>query len=705
MDQIYKNAFKTVIWLGKETNKTRRAAQIFRGSRDAAERAVYRALELQEAGSYANPLDADTYKPYGMPPVTRADWDCIIDIYSRRWFCRVWVMQEVALSREPEVWCGDIPIPWEDICILATFFGVTNILVSLMQVCPSPHYLRGARGIGCAASLYFVREVCKGRSSKLSGSLANMRLGMGMRGQIPESLLVTLIFLSYPLEATKYRDKIYALHGMLKHLCGSTDIQADLSPNYQLCQDADVFEKVGKAILRESNSLHLITLGGSNPGRNVTGLPSWLPDFTNDSHPNPMLGPNYKPTRPLDAPGCSSSTGSRARIEGNKLHVRGFRLGTVSSLGETWRDMRHKRFYDCFDMLLQIDPVYRYTGQPRLEAFWRTMILDMEFSVRPASANTGSDFKDYIMFYLSSKVEDDIDSGIDEKTAIDSLQSMGVLAGDGSGPLPSLEQVMQTAFRIHELRSTGAPQAVPEYLGPLLFQGALRFETHFLYAMVFRRPFAMDSGHLACGPEWTQAGDEVWVISGCPTPLILLADFEAHMMPDETCGRYIGRGVRHGEESVHWREMNADEKTVIDFQVNRLAGHFKPLIGKEDEKAIEGYHARATTETGDSSASDSNATHSLDTAYKRCLDQFREAAGTTSGGSYDIVDLPDQIGSLLKQSLWRNGYGVAELGIDFRVKHGFRPPSTGYRLRKQGMYGFWKTWKAGIVKVESILMG
>ncbi|RYO97009.1 hypothetical protein DL763_002946 [Monosporascus cannonballus] len=140
-----------------------------------------------------------------------------------------------------------------------------------------------------------------------------------------------------------------------------------------------------------------------------------------------------------------------------------------------------------------------------------------------------------------------------------------------------------------------------------------------------------------------------------------VADFEAHMMSDETCGRYIGREVRHGEESVHWREMNADEKTVMDFQLNRLSGHFKPFVGKEGEKidedgttspdtearsegeslgeslpeviladdgisqAIMGYHARATTEAGDSNDGDSNATHSLDTAYGRCLD--RNTAG------------------------------------------------------------------------------
>ncbi|RYP03764.1 hypothetical protein DL764_004939 [Monosporascus ibericus] len=133
------------------------------------------------------------------------------------------------------------------------------------------------------------------------------------------------------------------------------------------------------------------------------------------------------------------------------------------------------------------------------------------------------------------------------------------------------------------------------------------------------------------------------------------ADFETHMVPDETCGRYIGREVRHGEESVHWREINADEKTVIDFQVNRLSDHFKPFVGKEDEKidedgrtsqdtearsevessveslpeviladddisqAIEGYHARDTPETGDNIAADSSVTHSLDRAYKRCL--------------------------------------------------------------------------------------
>ncbi|KAH7184607.1 uncharacterized protein B0J16DRAFT_340213 [Fusarium flagelliforme] len=73
-----------------------------------------------------------------------------------------------------------------------------------------------------------------------------------------------------------------------------------------------------------------------------------------------------------------------------------------------------------------------------------------------------------------------------------------------------------------------------------------------------RRLFLIDSGHLGSSCGSTQVGDEVWIVSGCPVPLVLRKSDD-----HERCYMLVGEsyvhGVMSGEaagRSVAWQEID-----------------------------------------------------------------------------------------------------------------------------------------------------
>jgi hypothetical protein len=53
--------------------------------------------------------DDDALRTLGLPARTEAIWDDLISFFKRRWFKRVWVLQEVALQKEAMVLWGSRP--------------------------------------------------------------------------------------------------------------------------------------------------------------------------------------------------------------------------------------------------------------------------------------------------------------------------------------------------------------------------------------------------------------------------------------------------------------------------------------------------------------------------------------------------------------------------------------------------------------------
>ncbi|KAF6810605.1 heterokaryon incompatibility protein [Colletotrichum plurivorum] len=98
MPRIYNGASRVVVYLGESSESD---------SSDAV------MLWLQNIHSPSEPANA--------PPIPQSD--TIRAFLNRRWFTRVWVMQEVRLAKEATVICGDKEVPWDAFRMLRDIFN------------------------------------------------------------------------------------------------------------------------------------------------------------------------------------------------------------------------------------------------------------------------------------------------------------------------------------------------------------------------------------------------------------------------------------------------------------------------------------------------------------------------------------------------------------------------------------------------------
>ncbi|RSL41927.1 hypothetical protein CEP54_015662 [Fusarium duplospermum] len=108
MRQIYESAAQTVVYLGGQTGgNTGYSAWNF------LERNSIWALNQYREKDYTLPADIEDQVDF------RGElYDVYLDVLSRPWFSRVWVFQEVVVSKDVMIQCGPRGVSWDDFCKL-----------------------------------------------------------------------------------------------------------------------------------------------------------------------------------------------------------------------------------------------------------------------------------------------------------------------------------------------------------------------------------------------------------------------------------------------------------------------------------------------------------------------------------------------------------------------------------------------------------
>ncbi|KAJ5648793.1 uncharacterized protein N7484_002516 [Penicillium longicatenatum] len=162
----------------------------------------------------------------------------------RPWFRRIWIIQEVAVSREAWVWCGRFAVQWKDF----------------------------------ALALKYAKEA--GLATKINGNLFERvhRIEL-VRQEVADSNFTQrdvhhLLFRYYDFLATNRKDKVYAVLGLAKEPIVNVDYGLD---------DRQVYIDAAVEILRRSENFDLlgacrIPLGYTRTA--LSNLPSWVPDWS-----------------------------------------------------------------------------------------------------------------------------------------------------------------------------------------------------------------------------------------------------------------------------------------------------------------------------------------------------------------------------------------------------------------------------------------
>ncbi|KAF9872773.1 heterokaryon incompatibility protein [Colletotrichum karsti] len=260
----------------------------------------------------ASPQDQELFNFLsGKPDDCTTHWQLqftVVELLKRRYFSRVWILQEIALARKATLICGQNALPWSSMRI--------SWLVELSLLSSPPDMTQLPPALSLRAPAY--------RDS---------------------SNLLDLLDLARKSQATDPRDKVFAVYGLM-FLAEKDGLVADYTKSTE-----DVFIDVATWIARSFGLPALLarTVDVNQPDENAeadmhqwdnSSLPMWVPDWTKRTTPYtyqnsyvPGLTLRYGWDLSLMAPKIQSARMSPfIRICRESIAFTGFKLGSISNV-------------------------------------------------------------------------------------------------------------------------------------------------------------------------------------------------------------------------------------------------------------------------------------------------------------------------------------------------------------------------------------
>ena len=389
MGDIYRKASRTVAWLGDEPEGFNAIVILY---------SLWFLLNFH--ATLADSMSHIQLSYLNYP----AMWSSLSKLVRHPWFSRVWVVQEVVVSKTVHVIYGNTYIDWEQLSIV---LGAMRGDISVSLLSGDDDFMRKINDpYSYLASIECVSHMRDLRQSYHSG----------------EPLCMVDVIPAAGNRASDDRDRIYGLLAMPSQLSDQLK-----QPDYTK-STLQVYIEAGKHITTFADPLGLLPNAGIGYERKLNDLPSWIPDWTCLPNIN-TISVMIRETQSTDyiKEKFYSSSKSVFQIElhdeANAISLKGFIADTIATLGDSviGRDESVNLDFDtvkCMEYLgecctnamhlvkREISSVYR-NGQPRREAFWRTLITDRvrsEPQFRPASDIYGSYFENFMK--ANSKVND-----------------------------------------------------------------------------------------------------------------------------------------------------------------------------------------------------------------------------------------------------------------------------------------------------------
>lgn len=430
MREIYRNAMRTIIWLGEGTEASDLVmTHLNRIGKEAFEAGV---LELNAADIKVWPRLAPgkakikTSLEGLMPRMTQGHEDKVsfplddlIDLSYREWFRRVWVVQELAVAKECAFVCGEKSVPGAyfiagfmfSILWITHELGPIQRAGSLLEICIAICRSWWRNSLSCLQTV--VKRQAEQRPiipSPLAATTLGTRKkfqeqpGLSLKRQLVRAFTLTV---DGGLEATDPRDRIYALLGIANDADDlNIRTQYDETTGYRDFYAATARLLVGQGhvdILSLCRPCYCAKKDLELPHRDLA-LPSWTPDWT-----HPILTPwgRYIENGLFHA---SGDTTVAERAKGNPqpddpkvLDIAALFVGTVSEIGFEWKprwkeDFNHRAAKVLFTEIEGfVKKSTKYNDHESHEAVWRIPIGDKETNpVGQVQRATKESYKQYL---------------------------------------------------------------------------------------------------------------------------------------------------------------------------------------------------------------------------------------------------------------------------------------------------------------------
>ncbi|KAJ8117395.1 hypothetical protein OPT61_g1386 [Boeremia exigua] len=372
MQAIYSQAARVVVWLGEAADTDAMAVEVLKAI--YAPWATYRdptsgrAIPLFTGQNDAN-HDANL-----AGRVPDAYFDALAAFLLRPWFSRIWIVQELVCARDLSIWCGEATFN-EDFPILeaAAHMLTMHNCNTKTQLATTVLKDQNAQGVGRS------NLMCAGRLWSFKA----------LRNNGQSSILMYLL-LTRCFKATEPRDKIFALIGLAEDIAEDF---VDYSKSYKdVVQELSHMVLDGRIPTTSGSILDLLTCITRDEEDDLSG-PSWVVDWLRlqDSLYTPLMKqyPSERPTISRDSEVRFLETDG-----GETLHAYGIVFDRIAHIVPSPVSMRQlvpqseflnlqhlPSFMAWHDEAMNVvattltDPegVYRASGEPFYDAFWRTL--------------------------------------------------------------------------------------------------------------------------------------------------------------------------------------------------------------------------------------------------------------------------------------------------------------------------------------------
>lgn len=524
MGDIYSSASKVIVWLGHETEDLNEFVWLHTKFVPAMDWLIdTHGVQVLEH----SPLDA-IWRDGSALSITdwyQCWWAYFRFFRRRRWFYRAWVVQEVALAGNIDVFANNVVLSWDVVYALAKFV----LCSGWGQVLAPPRQIRKDAGLGEMESMWVMREVYHAGATWNSSAQGFRKALDRVFGATTEEQM-WYVFIIWAIDkvrtqrATNPRDHIYAILGIAEKFI-PLGIERLISPSYS-AKPEEIYTHVASVFLQKLPFLSTLSMLEDRSERALKHLPSWVPDWSvHGSGPVRIGWANRDGTLQFDAshvdhmqqqPSCW--------IEGSRLLLQGASFDSIVEVSEPLRViMTNYRASSLFKICSRLKKTYSPTGQTRQDALWRTLVLDELDNKYPALDGASSVFQDWARMitmaglYLCGK------DGKARSRFLNDLSCLDDLAGDYGALVPSTTKVKEEAQSLAKVFDNLDEDNQSEW-GRVSRESdgqSMQFALRLSCTGASRRLYRTTRGFIGLGPESMKKGDQVWLVLGARVPFIL----------------------------------------------------------------------------------------------------------------------------------------------------------------------------------------
>jgi len=277
MRQIYKNATNVVVWLGQDENgQAVEAVQFIKHLADTL-------CEEMPGKSHGMKDIDDLYELTNNDCLLQHDvsWLAVAWYFSRPWFQRLWVFQEVNCGTHVVVICGNTNTSWDSVGLAATYIKRWQPLKEKIA-----HVDK---------SFWYNAYIMRSRHHQSTISAASM-LSQGQNFITTDPL-----------------DRVFALLGTLPLRKWETKLQPDYTRSRR-----SLYLDVGRRCLVDSKDAFFLSYVQHNHGVEIENFPSWIPQWDQERIRVPIAIPkaNWAACGNSQIAAATEGDGSILRLQG-----------------------------------------------------------------------------------------------------------------------------------------------------------------------------------------------------------------------------------------------------------------------------------------------------------------------------------------------------------------------------------------------------